>query len=98
MAAVTVAIALEGVSKRYRVPLDRGTTLKYRMVHPRSSGRYRDLYALRDLSLEIPGGSFVGVIGANGCGKSTLLKLLAGILRPTSGRVMVNGPVSPFLE
>ena len=95
---MTVAIALEEVSKRYRVPLDRGTTLKYRMVHPRSSGRYRDLFALHDLSLEIPYGSFVGVIGANGCGKSTLLKLLARILRPTSGRVTVNGPVSPFLE
>ncbi len=95
---MTVAIALEEVFKRYRVPLDRSSTLKYRMVHPRSSGRYRDLYALNELSLEIPYGSFVGVIGANGCGKSTLLKILAGILRPTSGRVTVNGQVSPFLE
>jgi lipopolysaccharide transport system ATP-binding protein len=95
---VTVAIALEQVSKRYRVPLDRSSTLKYRMVHPRSSGRYRDLYALHELSMEIPYGTFVGVIGANGCGKSTLLKLLAGIHRPTSGRVTVNGHVSPFLE
>ncbi len=95
---MSVAIELEGVSKRYRVPVDRSTTLKYRMVHPRSSGRYRDLYALHDLSMEIPYGSFVGVIGPNGCGKSTLLKLLAGILRPTSGRVQVNGNVSPFLE
>ncbi|HEY2703998.1 MAG TPA: ABC transporter ATP-binding protein [Candidatus Dormibacteraeota bacterium] len=95
---MTVAIALDNVCKRYRVPLDRSSTLKYRMVHPRSSARYRDLYALDGLSLEIPYGSFVGVIGANGCGKSTLLKILAGILRPTSGTVTVNGQVSPFLE
>ncbi len=95
---MTVAITLDNVCKRYRVPLDRSSTLKYRMVHPRSSARYRDLYALDGLSLEIPYGSFVGVIGANGCGKSTLLKILAGILRPTSGTVTVNGQVSPFLE
>ncbi|HEX3605783.1 MAG TPA: ABC transporter ATP-binding protein [Candidatus Dormibacteraeota bacterium] len=95
---MTVAIALEEVSKRYRVPLDRSTTLKYRMVHPRSSARYRDLFALDGVSMEIPYGEFVGVIGANGCGKSTLLKILAGILRPTTGRVTVNGHVSPFLE
>lgn len=95
---MSIAIELEGVSKRYRVPLDRSTTLKYRMVHPRSSARYRDLFALNEVSMEIPYGKFVGVIGANGCGKSTLLKLLAGILRPTSGRVTVNGHVSPFLE
>ncbi|HEV7467755.1 MAG TPA: ABC transporter ATP-binding protein [Candidatus Dormibacteraeota bacterium] len=95
---MNVAIAIDRVSKRYRVPLDRSSTLKYRMVHPRSTSRYRDLYALNELSLEIPYGSFVGVIGANGCGKSTLLKLLAGILRPTTGKVTVNGHVSPFLE
>jgi homopolymeric O-antigen transport system ATP-binding protein len=96
--AVTVAIAVEGVSKRFRIPLDRSATLKYRVTHLRSSGRSQDLYALRDVSMEIPYGSFTGIVGANGCGKSTLLKILAGIYRPTSGTVQVNGHVSPFLE
>jgi lipopolysaccharide transport system ATP-binding protein len=95
---VTLAIEVEGVSKRFRIPLDRSTTLKYRLSHLRSSGRYQDLYALHDVSMQIPFGSFVGIVGANGCGKSTLLKILAGIYRPTGGRVAVTGHVSPFLE
>ncbi len=95
---MTLAISVEGVSKRFRIPLDRSTTLKYRVTHLRSSGRYKDLYALRDVSMQIPTGSFTGIIGANGCGKSTLLKILAGIYHPTSGRVAVSGHVSPFLE
>ena len=93
-----LAVSVEAVSKRFRVPLDRSTTLKYRVTHLRSSGRHRDLYALHDVSMAIPFGSFTGIIGANGCGKSTLLKILAGIYQPTSGRVSVNGHVSPFLE
>jgi lipopolysaccharide transport system ATP-binding protein len=95
---VTLAIALEEVSKRFRIPMDRSMTLKARVVHLRSSGRFRDLYALRDVSLEIPFGRFTGIVGPNGCGKSTLLKLLAGIYPPTAGRVTVSGRVSPFLE
>jgi len=95
---VSIAISVEHVYKRFRVPLDRSTTLKARIVHPRSSSRYRDFYALRDVSLEIPFASFTGIIGPNGCGKSTLLKLLAGIYQPTAGRLSVNSRVSPFLE
>ncbi len=95
---MTVAIAVEHVDKRFRVPLDRSTTLKARIVHPRSSSRHRELYALRDVSLEIPFGSFTGIVGPNGCGKSTLLKLLAGIYKPSAGRLAVNSRVSPFLE
>jgi lipopolysaccharide transport system ATP-binding protein len=92
------AISVEEVSKRFRLPLDRPTTLKYRVTHPRSSARYSDFYALRDISFEVPEGQFLGIIGANGCGKSTLLKLLARIYEPNDGRVFVNGMVSPFLE
>jgi ABC-type polysaccharide/polyol phosphate transport system ATPase subunit len=95
---VSTAIEVNGVSKRFRIPLDRSTTLKYRVVHPRSTSRYQDLYALNDVSFSVPFGEFIGVIGPNGCGKSTLLNILAQIYRPTRGRVTVNGLVSPFLE
>jgi ABC-type polysaccharide/polyol phosphate transport system ATPase subunit len=92
------AIVVDGVSKRFRIPLDRGTTLKYRMVHWRSSSRHREFYALRDINLSVARGEFLGVVGHNGSGKSTLLKILAGIYPPTTGKVHVNGRVSPFLE
>ena len=54
--------------------------------------------ALSDLSFEVAKGETFGVVGANGCGKSTLLKLVAGILRPTSGRLDVDGKVSALIE
>jgi putative ABC transport system ATP-binding protein len=49
------------------------------------------VHAVRDLSLEIPSGQFVVVRGRSGSGKSTLLHLLAGLRRPTSGRVVIGG-------
>jgi len=51
----------------------------------------RDYWALRDITLIIPQGSWYAVMGPSGCGKSTLLNLLAGIDRPTSGIVRVAG-------
>jgi ABC-type multidrug transport system fused ATPase/permease subunit len=47
--------------------------------------------ALREVSLRMPAGSCVGLVGPNGCGKSTLLDLLAGLLAPESGRMLVDG-------
>ena len=95
---MTAAIRASSISKRFRIPLDKSTTLKYRVTHLRSSGRFHDLLALNDVSFEVFPGEFVGIIGRNGCGKSTLLKILSAIYRPTSGRVEVAGRVSPFLE
>jgi ABC-type polysaccharide/polyol phosphate transport system ATPase subunit len=54
--------------------------------------------ALDGVSFQVPKGSTFGVIGENGSGKSTLLKLLAGITRPTSGRLRVEGRVSALIE
>lgn len=93
-----VAISVEGVCKHFRVPLDRSTTLKYRVTHWRSASRYRDFSALEDISFEVPFGQFLGIIGHNGCGKTTLLKILSRIYEPTRGRVSIHGRVSPFLE
>jgi ABC-2 type transport system ATP-binding protein len=52
---------------------------------------YGDLPAVQDLSLEARAGEIVGLIGPNGAGKTTTLRCLAGILRPTSGRVVLGG-------
>lgn len=95
---MTDAIEVDGLSKRFRIPLDRSSTLKYRVTHWRSASRYRDFYALRDVSFTVPEGQFIGITGPNGCGKSTLLKLMARIYKPDGGRVQIEGEVSGFLE
>ena len=46
---------------------------------------------LRDLNLEVAAGQFVAIVGRSGCGKSTLLRLIAGLERSTSGRILING-------
>ena len=79
-------VAVSNLTKRFRLPLDRSTTLKYRVTHWRSASRYRDLYALRDVSFDIPEGQFLGITGPNGCGKSTLLKIMCHIYEPTRGK------------
>jgi ABC-type polysaccharide/polyol phosphate transport system ATPase subunit len=54
--------------------------------------------AVRDVTFTVPAGTTLGVIGRNGSGKSTILKLVAGITKPTSGTVVVNGRVSALIE
>jgi ABC-2 type transport system ATP-binding protein len=88
----TVIVA-EQVSKRFDIHHNRAYALKTRllgMVYKRYRPRIEDFWALRDVSLTIGRGEAVGLVGRNGSGKSTLLKLIAGIHRPTSGRVLVR--------
>jgi ABC-type polysaccharide/polyol phosphate transport system ATPase subunit len=59
---------------------------------------YHDFDAVHDVSFAVPKGEVLGIIGRNGSGKSTLLKIIAGVYRPTSGRVEVNGQVAPLIE
>lgn len=54
--------------------------------------------ALNDISFEIKRGETVGIIGPNGSGKSTILKLIAGVMSPNSGKIMVKGKISPLIE
>jgi ABC-type polysaccharide/polyol phosphate transport system ATPase subunit len=95
------ALEIEGLTKAFLVRRNAARDLKVRFVgmfHPRHRERRERWWALRGIDLRVDRGEFLGVIGPNGSGKSTLLRILAGILTPTSGRVLVRGTVAPLIE
>ena len=93
------AIRLEGVSVKYRVPKERIKSLKeYSIRWLKGQIEHYDFWALRNLSLDVLEGEIFGVIGANGAGKSTLLKVIARVVTPLKGRVVITGRLSPMLE
>jgi ABC-2 type transport system ATP-binding protein len=57
-----------------------------------------EFWALRGVSIDVHPGEAIGVVGRNGQGKSTLLKLVAGVMLPDEGSVVVNGGVAPLIE
>lgn len=93
------SIRLEKVGVLFHLPAERIVSFKEYVLR-RLSGRigHRELWALRDIDLEVRVGETLGVIGRNGAGKSTLLKVISRVLRPTSGRVVVRGRTAPLLE
>jgi len=91
-------VALENVSKRFSVPHERIDSLRNALLTFWKKRTYEIFYALSDVSFTVEPGEFLGIIGKNGSGKTVLLKTIAGIYRPTAGRVVVHGPVSTFLE
>ncbi len=91
-------IRVENVSKFFRVPHQKIDSLRGMFVSVFSKKTYEEFVALDDISFDIKKGEFVGIIGKNGSGKSTLLKILAGVYMPDSGKVVINGRISPFLE
>ena len=80
--------------KLYENPMDR---LKESLGLTRKK-RYKEHYALNNVSFQVKKGETVGIIGTNGSGKSTILKIITGVLNPTQGEVVVDGRISALLE
>ncbi len=94
-----LAVALNTVSKHYTLGHEANPTLKEMVLRLGFRKRWRTPFkALDSVTVEIPWGQSVGIVGRNGSGKSTLLKLVAGITAPSSGTVSVSGKVLPLLE
>ncbi len=93
-----LAIRIKDVSKSYRLIRNRPTSVKEAIIRRSRRFSIENFWALRDIDLDIPKGSFFGLIGHNGSGKSTLLKLLSGIHRQTSGTIEIDGQISALLE
>lgn len=99
------AVEVENVSKRYRLGQNQAgyATLRETLAGAFRGRRQRrrnaeDLWALKDIDLELGEGEALGIIGRNGAGKSTLLKLLARITDPTTGVVRTRGRLGSLLE
>jgi len=102
-----VAIDAQGLSKKYqlgeqqaaygtlRESLSHAVKRLTRQEHPHGKD---EIWALRDVSFEVPEGEVLGIIGRNGAGKSTLLKVLTRIVSPTAGRAEIRGRVASLLE
>ncbi|MEE1251325.1 MAG: ABC transporter ATP-binding protein [Lachnospiraceae bacterium] len=92
-----VAIKVDNVSKIYKLydkPTDR---LKESLGFTKEK-KYKEHYALNNVSFDVHRGETVGIIGTNGAGKSTILKIITGVLNPTLGNVEINGRISALLE
>jgi ABC-type polysaccharide/polyol phosphate transport system ATPase subunit len=95
---MTLVAELRHVTKTYRLGSERSN---WRALVPGPLGETTGgdhFNALDDVSLQVHRGQAVGIVGENGAGKSTLLKVLAGIVRPTSGSVEVSGRIAAAIE
>ena len=93
-------LTAEKVSKRFLRYQNRTTTMRESLtrVLTRKANPQPATWALQDVSFTVEQGRVFGIIGHNGAGKSTLLRLLCGVGRRTSGRIMREGRVSGILE
>lgn len=95
----STVIRVENVTQRFRVIHDRPDSVRALFSKFfRHTSTYYDFDAVKNISLEIPEGQTLGLIGRNGSGKSTLLKIIAGVYQPTSGKVSVKGTLAPLIE
>jgi len=94
-------VSVEQVSKTFYLRHNRVDSLKGKMVglfKNRWRQKIEQFDALHEVSFSVAQGESVALLGRNGSGKSTLMQIIAGVLRPTSGRVQARGRIAPLIE
>ena len=94
-----IAISVQDVCMTFRIADNKTTSFKnYLIQRIKNNISYKEFKALEKVNFNVYKGEVVGIIGLNGAGKSTLFKVIAGILKPTSGKVEKYGSVAPLIE
>lgn len=100
-------IDVQNVSMRFNLGIEKNNSLKQMAVDLFSKSarekrkmhkKENEFWALQDVSFKVEKGQVVGFVGSNGAGKSTLLKVVAGVMKPTKGKVLVEGNICPMIE
>lgn len=94
-----IAVKVENVSMMFNLSREKVDNLKEYIVRLlKKQLHFDEFWALSDVSFEVRKGEIFAVMGLNGAGKSTLLKTIAGVFKPTRGKVLTTGLVAPLIE
>lgn len=92
-------VTVDNVSMKFNLSSEKFDSFKeYVIKSIKRQVSYDAFMALQGVSFEVMRGDSVGLVGLNGSGKSTMLKVIAGVLKPTEGKVAVNGTIAPLIE
>ena len=94
-------IKIENVGMKFNLGIEKDNSLKMtfiKLFDKRKRIKKSDFWALKNVTFDGAKGDVVGLIGSNGAGKSTLLKVVSGVMKPTEGKVEVDGVISPMIE
>lgn len=94
-------IKIENISMRFNLGIEKNFSIKEAFISlfdKKRRVKKTEFWALKDISFNVKPGEVIGLIGSNGAGKSTLLKVVSGVMKPTKGKVTVNGVISPMIE
>ncbi len=91
-------LRVEHVSMRFNLSKERKRKTKQNIFGMFQTSKEDEFWALKDISFSLKEGDRVGVLGLNGAGKSTLMKAIAGVFKPTEGKVTRKGKIVPLIE
>ena len=99
-----IMIQVDQVSMRFNLGIEKNFSLKQFFIDLFSPKRRKqkkknsEFWALKNVEFDVRKGEVVGFVGSNGAGKSTLLKVVAGVMKPTKGKVKIGGNICPMIE